>query len=374
MYAEAMNETENRIDIFKYCTDSGWSEAVPISAENAKSCAIMGSGFYVDKNENMYLVNGDIVTCFNREGVPTATYKLKGRICLFQENEEGCIKCVTAEKSGIICYKFIDGTAEQKWTCEVPADQVHGIQVNEEEIFCLATNQEILFLDKESGGLLAKTDLVKMGVSSLLSGYYDAEKGVLKVYSLKEDDKELQSLLLYEVDAQAQQKKELIYGMVGESSADSATSIWKAITTFNQENPDYYVTIRNYNNVDQLNADMAVGVGPDIIDMTYIDYYESYVKNGYLEDLSPYLDQSQYKDDIIWNVLDAYQVDGGLYVFIPQFQLEGILIHPEYVSMVDEWDKDMFLNLVEMNDWEMNLFSTDMGNYETLLYYMLLGS
>lgn len=110
----------------------------------------------------------------------------------------------------------------------------------------------------------------------------------------------------------------------------------------------------------------------NIIDMMYSEYYESYVKNGYLEDLTPYLEQSQYKEDIIWNVLDAYQVDGGLYLFIPQFQLNGLLIHPEYEAFAEEWNMETFLMLVEKNGWEKDILG-DRGNPESLLQCMLSG-
>jgi ABC-type glycerol-3-phosphate transport system substrate-binding protein len=176
-----------------------------------------------------------------------------------------------------------------------------------------------------------------------------------------------------EIAVSDEQRTELVYGMVGGVNADTTTSIWTAITTFNQENEDYYVSIKNYdNNTERLHADMAAGNGPDIIDLTYFEYYESYVKNGYLEDLSPYLEQSQYSDDIIWNVLDSYRIDGGLYAFVPQFQLEGILINPEYESTVEEWNMETFLELVEKNQWEKDIFGYG-GDAERMLKILLCG-
>lgn len=177
-----------------------------------------------------------------------------------------------------------------------------------------------------------------------------------------------------ERDTLTEQRTELVYGMVGGINADTAASIWNAINSFNQNNQDYYVTIKNYDdNTDRLHADMASGNGPDIIDMTYLEYYEAYVKNGYLEDLLPYLEQSQYRDDIIRNVCDAYKVDGGLYVFVPQFQIEGLMINPEYQEYVEEWNINTFLELVDKNQWEKDIFGFSLGNTDTLLRYLLCG-
>ncbi len=332
----------------------------------------MGSGLYVDDREKVYLVNGHTVACFDGEGKRTGIYELKGEICSFQENEKGVVECVTVGTKGVILYALGESKAEEKWTWKDAEmiGQVRGIESNEADMLCLATNQELLFFDRVSGVLSSRTDLVKLGISSVLAGYYDAEGKILRLYGSAGNDAEgLHYSLLRESDSFTEQRAELVYGMVGGVNADTSASIWTAITEFNQENKDYYVSIRNYdNNLERLYADMTAGNGPDIIDMTYSEYYESYVKNGYLEDLSPYLEQSQYRDDIIWNALNAYRIDGGLYVFVPQFQLRGVLIHPEYD--IDEWNLDTFLELVEQNQWEKDIMG-DTGYPENLLRFML---
>ncbi|MCD7863915.1 MAG: ABC transporter substrate-binding protein [Lachnospiraceae bacterium] len=202
-----------------------------------------------------------------------------------------------------------------------------------------------------------------------------AAVGLLSACTTKSEDA---SELVLGMDASEEtesfsQRTELVYGMVGGVNADSTSVIWNAIATFNQQNEDYYVTIKNYDgNLDRLHADMTAGKGPDIIDMTYSEYYESYVKNGYLEDLTPYLEQSQYSDDIIWNVLDAYKINDGLYMFVPQFLLKGILIQPDYEAEVEEWNMETFLALMEENQWEMDLFGAA-GDPENLLRVLLYG-
>ncbi len=69
--------------------------------------------------------------------------------------------------------------------------------------------------------------------------------------------------MLSERDISREQRTELVYGMVGGVNADASSSIWTAITAFNQENKVYFVTIKNYdNNTDRHHADMAAGDGP----------------------------------------------------------------------------------------------------------------
>lgn len=374
LYAELYNREEDTVEVRKYPAYGGWSD-VMAAKPDGDGWYTMGSGFFVDSSEKVYLVNGNTVACFDGEGKQIYQYELRGNVCFFQENREGYTECVTAGTKGITLYELREAGAEEKWTWKESevVGQLHGIGSSEEGMLCLAADQELLFFDRESGSLSARTDLVKLGVSGLMAGYYDAKEGTLRLYESLGNGEGLRCSLLSERDPLTEQRTELIYGMVGGINASATTSIWTAITAFNQENKDYYVSIRNYdNNLDRLHADMAAGNGPDIIDLTYSEYYESYVKNGYLEDLSPFLEQSQYREDILWNVLDAYRIDGGLYVFVPQFQLSGILIHPEYEASVEEWNMETFLELVEKNQWEKDILG-NFGYSEELLRFMLCG-
>ncbi|MCD7738946.1 MAG: extracellular solute-binding protein [Lachnospiraceae bacterium] len=374
LYAELYDQEEETIKVRRYSASGKWSDVVTIKPEG-EDWHTVGSGFFVDSSGKIYLVSGSTVACFDQEGEQTGQYELDGPVCFFQENEEGDTECVTAKDNRITLNELKENGAEEKWTWEASetVGQVHGIGSSEDDLLCLATDQELLYFEKESGSLRARTELVELGLKSVLAGYYNGAEGTLQLYELAGNSEALKFDLLRERDGADRQRTELVYGMVGGVNGDTSSVIWTAITTFNQQNEDYYVTIKNYdNNLDRLHADMTAGNGPDIIDMTYSEYYESYVKNGYLEDLTPYLEQSQYGDDIIWNVLDAYKTDGGLYMLVPQFMLEGILIHPDYEAEVEEWNMETFLALMEENQWELDLFGAA-GDPENLLRVLLYG-
>ncbi|MBD5528818.1 MAG: carbohydrate ABC transporter substrate-binding protein [Lachnospiraceae bacterium] len=375
LYAEMRNRENNILEIRKCGQDGNWSSVISIRVDNWEDYIDMGNAFFVDSSENVYLVGRDGVTRFGGNVQEGKNYKLKGIVCLWSENDSGNVECMAATAEEITLYELKENGAAEEWTLKVSAQEVHGIQSGSEETLCLATNQEILFLDKESGSLLARTDTMKLGVHSVLAGYYDESGGVLQLYSLAGTDTEkLQYSVLSERDTSAEQRTEIIYGMVCGVNRGDTSSIWRAIAAFNQSSNEYYVTIRDYyNNTDRLHADMAAGNGPDVIDMTYSEYYESYVKNGYLEDLSPYLDQSQYKDDIIWNILDTFRIGDGLYIFTPQVQLRGVAIHPEYETAIEEWNMKSFLDMVEQNQWEKAPVGGQVGNPQMLLSFLLSG-
>jgi len=242
LYAELYNRDEDTIEVRKYSEYGGWSDVMTAKPEG-EGWYIMGSGFFVDGGGNVYLVNGDMVTCFDEAGKQAYQYELSGTVRFFQENGEGYIECVTADTEGITLYELREDGAKEKWTWKESEDlgQVHGIGSSEEGTLCLATNREIMFFDRESGRLSARTDLLKLGVSGVMAGYYDAKEGTLRLYESVGNGLGLRYSLLNERDSLTEQRTELVYGMVGGVNADTTTSIWTAITAFNQENEDYYV-------------------------------------------------------------------------------------------------------------------------------------
>lgn len=381
LYAEIHNTQEGTIEIRKYSAGVSWKTIMTIGATD-EAWSFMGSGLFVDGSENVYLVSGDTVTRFSAQGEKLCEYKLGGNPGVFLENNEGYVECITAGANGITLYELKENKAEEKWTLKTAANRVYGVKSNEEDTLCLAAETELLFVDRVSGSLVAQSNLTMMGLSSLLSGKYDASEGILWAYGKSEANTGvLVCSLLSERDPSAEQRTEIVYGTLGVVNRDAPVSIKTAIMEFNKTNEHYYVTIRNYYSEEgldvarqRLNADMAVGNGPDIIDMWDCSYYLSYVNNGYLENLSPYLEQSKYKDDIIWNVLNTYEVDGGIYLFLPQFYLGGVRIHPDYAQYVEEWNMETFYDLIERCRWEKYIYTPPSPAHpESLLYYVLSG-
>ncbi len=352
-----------------------------VKAENPEWC-VVGSGLFVDSGENTYMVSDRAVTCFGENGTKTGEYELEGRACFFRENDDGGVECVAAKTDSIVLYGLNGAKAEEKWALQVDGGKVCGISGGKEAPLCLAADTVLLFIDWETGSLLEKSDLLAMGVSFVLAGRYDAKEETLRLYGAggqSEGSGNLSCSLLSGREASAEQRTELVYGIFyGEAPAD----IKAAIMAFNRSNESYYITIRSYcsnttywqESQQRFLADMAVQNAPDIIDMLFWrDYYEPFVSSGYLENLTPYLEQSQYKDDIMWNVLSAYEVDGSLYLLAPQFSFTGLLIHPEYACPLEDWNTETFLTMLQRNAWKKNVFNIYQSNPQDLLRNMLIG-
>lgn len=352
LYAQIHNREENTLEIYKHSTNGCWNAVMSIRPDDMDKYTIVGVGFYVDSSENVYLISENALTCFSDQGLERFRCELNGNVIFLQENSEGNMECLDTQQNRLTLYQLNDNKPREQWTIHLTDSRIRGIATDDKASLCLATDTEILFVDKASGNVTAAASLVKSGVASVLAGYYHAEDETLQLYS-SAGSNEIHYTLLSEKDTAEEERTELVYGVMEAINSDPSSSIRKAIHAFNQENENYYITIKNYDrNLDRLHADMAAGNGPDIIDMANCEYYESYVKNGYLEDLLPYLERSQYKNDMIWNVLNTYKVNGGLYLMVPQFQVECLVIHPDYADSIEKWDMKTFSAIIEENAWE----------------------
>ena len=374
LYAEVYLEEKEFFEIRKYIGGI-WLKVTALAAEN-EEWANVGGGLFVDSDENIYLVSRGKVTLFKAEGETKKEYPLGGDACFFRENAEGEVECMAAAEKGIVLYGLGEDGAEKKWELKVSAQNPVGVVSVGGENICLSTGEELLFIESGSGSLLARSDLLVCGVRSLLGGVYDAQEESLRLYGTESDGNLCCSLLSVR-ETYAQQRTELVYGTMGAYKGSVRDNVKDAIMAFNRTNENYYITVRNYdsygdNDLQRLHADMAGGNGPDIIEMYALGNYETYVKNGYLEDLTPYLERSLYQDDILWNVLNAYESDGGMYLIIPHFSVEALAINPEYQEKIEEWNMETFLELVEDNRWEQPILG-GLNDAQTLLWYLLSG-
>lgn len=379
LYAEILSEDRSSIAIRKYAAGGWWNSVMDIAAADDR-WGYVGSGLSVDDSENVYLVSGNTVTRFGQGGEKICAYELKDGSCFLQGQNGKYMECITVNGRKIVLYELREKEAAEKWTLDILARCAYGIACGEEGTLCLATGEELLFLDRDEGKLLARSGYVMMGVPPVMAGQYDPREETLRLYGTGESAaKNLFCGLLSERDAAAAQRTELVYGTMGSLNREAAVSMQAAIRDFNRENENYYITIRNYYSdacdgtfAQRLHTDMASGNAPDILEMdSLLMYYESYVRNGYLEDLSPYLEQSKYGEDILWNILNAYEMDGGLYLLAPHINLETLQVNPEYGIDMEEWNMGTFLELIGGNGWEKDILLA--GTPQDLLYYLVAG-
>lgn len=153
--------------------------------------------------------------------------------------------------------------------------------------------------------------------------------------------------------------------------------IKKAIITFNKQNKEYQIEIKDYgmeeDPVAKMNADIIAGKVPDIIDMSYTSV-EKYVEMGLLEDITPYLeaDLEIGSEDVIASVMEAMKINGKIYFVTPGFSIKTIVGKTKDVGKQSGWNFDEMKMALNKKGDSVSLFydETCIGK-ESLLYYFL---
>lgn len=165
------------------------------------------------------------------------------------------------------------------------------------------------------------------------------------------------------------QKEELLFGTMWLNQ-----NVRKSIIDFNKSNTKYHISVKEYSTDDymtgltQFNNDITSGNGPDIIDISNIDY-KQYVSKGVLENLYPYMEKDGInKEDYLMNVLKAYEVDGKLYGIVPQFYITTTIAKASKVGDTPGWTLTEMLDFVEHSEAE-NIFQY--GSRESIFYYCI---
>ncbi len=191
---------------------------------------------------------------------------------------------------------------------------------------------------------------------------------VLRDYS--SDDPEYSLVYLTKTPAdQVAEKEEILYATMWLDQR-----VRRNIINFNKTNSNYRIKVKEYMSDDynsgltQFNNDITSGNGPDIIDISNIDF-KQYASKGVLEDLFPYMEKDgMNKSDYLENVLKAYEVDGKLYGIISQFYVMTTVAKTSKVGDTTGWTLSEMLDFAESGNPE-NIFQY--GSRMSIFYYCI---
>ncbi|MGN1416982.1 MAG: hypothetical protein ACI4XF_09070 [Oscillospiraceae bacterium] len=99
--------------------------------------------------------------------------------------------------------------------------------------------------------------------------------------------------------------------------------ITDSVIKFNNTNSEYYVNVKKYDDIEQLNLDLVLGKLPDILISDSYVSVDSYISKGLFADMYEYIDSDPdiSRDDFLPNLLSACETDGKLYRFTDSFQI-----------------------------------------------------
>ncbi len=195
--------------------------------------------------------------------------------------------------------------------------------------YCVGTGLYAYRLGEQAS--LPVTDLLEAGVWGTLESICDMGDGSFFLLASDQGESEFMRLTFTELGS-IPVKEKIILGVIG-----LAGDVDKTVAKFNRDNDRYEVEIRNYAGentvysepgIDQLSMDIISGESPDLINISNRGLpVRNYVAMGLLEDLAPYLEQSENlsREDFLPNVVEAYTIDGCL-VGLPQSITVGMMI------------------------------------------------
>lgn len=128
------------------------------------------------------------------------------------------------------------------------------------------------------------------------------------------------------------------------------------VSQFNLDNPFYNVVIKEYSadsseGMQLMQVEIATGSGPDLIPLSSIDNKE-YVKKGILEDLTPYLNNSEIlsADMLVDSVIRNNTMNGILYCLPPTFTINAMAGRVTDIGSSMGWTFEEFKEYVLANN------------------------
>ena len=152
-----------------------------------------------------------------------------------------------------------------------------------------------------------------------------------------------------------------------------------AALEFNSSQSEYRVVVKDYSEfntrrnstggLEQLGLDIASGDAPDLYDLRGLPISQ-YIQMGLLEDMYPYIDAdpSMTREDFFPSLLEAMEVDGGLYCLIPHCAIITMTAAPDTVQAPTAWSMQALAELAAGEE----PFEGAVTRYD-FLQYMLAG-
>ncbi|MDE6036016.1 MAG: extracellular solute-binding protein, partial [Ruminococcus sp.] len=165
------------------------------------------------------------------------------------------------------------------------------------------------------------------------------------------DDKNLADgtfidLLTVRPDDYVENKTDLMLGCI-----ESSFNAPEIAMMYSKQSDNYNVEIRKYEDTDNLRLDVLSGDAPDLFAYGGNSFMYRYVNMGAFANLYDYMDNKDgiKRDDILENVLQAFEYKGGLYGIPAGFILSDLLIANSDVISRDYsfWNYDEFFSIAE---------------------------
>ena len=112
-----------------------------------------------------------------------------------------------------------------------------------------------------------------------------------------------------------------------------------------------------YEALNQIKIEVSAGKGPDMIDFGW-QYSPIDASCGMLADLYPFMlsDESFDQQDFYFNILEAFEVGGSLYVLVPSYTIDSYATANEDLAGLERMNIHQLVDAYNMLDEESILF------------------
>ncbi len=167
----------------------------------------------------------------------------------------------------------------------------------------------------------------------------------------------------------------LTYGYIDSYTfQDLDSGIQERIAFFNRSQNDYYIEVVKFgedsyaDGLKVLNASIAAGNGPDIMEISDEALLCQFGNKGIIENLYTYMEDGEWPqhEDFVENILRCFETEDNLYGITPFFKIFSVIGNPDYIQS----NQVTFTQLKEM--YEKNKDNDDITVYNSLTKSFLL--
>ena len=329
--------------------------------------------FVLLSNEYIYVIDGE-GTCLRTVSCPGKSFQEAVELW------EGRVAVTYYREDGEFYLSYFD-VVTGKLAGEIPIPSPSLIAGNEEILF--SAGSIIYRLDTATNQACSVVNLADYNlVSSWNKAIYANETGFSIVsYNESSAKKSVQMITLSETEGKILTESEngkydaegkrivTLYATVPEMRSDIISD--DMITEFNLENKDYSVVVCDSNKT--LDDMFIQKEQPDILFEMIPDRIEDYVRNGYIEDLWPYIDQSEKldRDDLAEGIKGCFEFDGKMYAIPRYVSVRSLLGRKSQVPEKGYWNVDEFLAWLESHPEAYSYWGL---TGENILEYCMLGN
>lgn len=364
------------------------SFAVDISEQlSEESRSGVNSMMATDAQGHIYIAGKTKVWLYDLQEGTEPDYRGEVSVCS-GEGEEGQISSILCGKDGnaYVCCRRGESISSNVYSlAQIDFDKCRigkvyedfpgegGIVPGLEKDFLVHDDSDVYEYDLTSGTMEPVLNWVDNNVAGNEVQYF----GTLtdgRIYAVTTDwEKDDSGVMIFSRaagDEQTDGKEEIVFAYLYPNNI-----FQKAVVDFNKSSDQYRIVLKEYDGYDRLLVDLTANC-PDILDLNGLSV-KQLASAGVLEDLSPYLDNSQMLDrsDYLENVLEAYTYDGKLVTIPSSFWLQTVFASAEGLKEVfgtdieGGWTVEELMAYADANP-EAELF--DGFSKSSIMYYLMM--